>query len=249
MLVGGRGSDFPDGGNGEDSLVGAAGGDTVRGGPGADILDGSPGPSGDTDDTGRAGSDDQGAFRGIRVDLTAGRIVDGFGDVDIVVGIERVTATAFDDVLLRSDRDENSEVFAGRSGEDVIDGRGGFDEVRYDRDASFGGTGGIDADLRREFVTDGFGDEDTVRNVERIRATMEDDRVRGSDGDDWLRGLAGDDVFNGRGGTDTIDDITARFRGGAVNANLARGPVDDPSATWAGCAAWRACAPPMPTTR
>jgi hypothetical protein len=107
-----------------DSLTGDPGPNVLRGGAGDDILTGGPGP--DVLDGG-AGTDRAsfaGAGGGVAVDLSIGR-ARGDGN-DVVVMIEGLVGTRFDDVLRGSAR---SDQLGGGPGVDLLEGRGGADDL------------------------------------------------------------------------------------------------------------------------
>ena len=88
----------------------------------------------------------------------------------------------------------------GGLGSDSIDGGTGIDEVDYSTDAAAGGEAGVTVDLSAGTATDGFGDSDTLSNIENVTATAEADHLTGSDDANIILGQAGDDVIAGRGG-------------------------------------------------
>ena len=149
---------------------------------------------------------------GIDVDLGAGRVSnDGFGDVDTIHGdVYEVCGTSFSDVIRGSDNDES---FIGRAGEDIIDGRGGHDRLRFDGCST--GYEDVEVDLGAGTATGTWRGEEfsyTIRNIEH---------VRGGDNDDTFVSGPGDDRFEGRGGNDTFvfgrghgDDTIDRFADG-----------------------------------
>ena len=161
---------------------------------------------------------------GIDVDLAAGRAHDdGFGDVDTYIGrVREIRGSDLSDTIRGSDNDES---FIGRRGNDVIDGRGGWDRVRFDRS----GVGDIHVDLKAGTATGIWGDsafthatpwflepivEQVVgsvftyrlSNIEEVRGSNNgNDRIDGNDADNRLRGGGGDDILDGRGGNDRLD--------------------------------------------
>ncbi|MDF2231053.1 calcium-binding protein [Albimonas sp. CAU 1670] len=173
---------------------------------------------------------------GIVVDLAAGTATDTYGDTDTLVNINVIRGSEWDDVIEGSDA---NEVFRGLRGDDSMDGRGGVDEVRYDRDVVYGGTSGVYVNLADGTATDGFGDTDTLANIENVRGTNFDDMIIGDAGDNRLRGYGDDDMFVGGAGDDEIDggvdswdeydmvDYRAEGGGGGVNVNLATGVATD----------------------
>ena len=159
---------------------------------------------------------------GIDVDLAAGRANDdGFGNVDTFNGtVGEIRGTDLTDTIRGSD---NHESFIGRRGNDVIDGRGGWDQLRFDRT----GVGNIVVDLRAGTATGTWGDSAftlttpwflepiveqvvgstfsyRISNIERVRGGSGDDRLYGSNGNDRLEGRDGDDVLQGREGNDDL---------------------------------------------
>ena len=140
---------------------------------------------------------------GARVDLAAGRAYDdGYGTVDIINGSpSEVQGTNFDDELRGSDRNES---FIGRHGDDVIDGRGGFDRVRYDR----GEVQSVEVDLEAGRATgtweDGTPFTHALTSIESVRGSDHNDLILGSSGDDRLEGRGGNDEIRGRGGDDRL---------------------------------------------
>jgi hypothetical protein len=80
--------------------------------------------------------------------------------------------------------------------------------VRYDRDVNFGGTQGVVVDLEAGTAIDGFGDTDTLINIQRVRGSQFDDILIGSSTqDNVLRGGGGADTFVYLGGNDVIADF------------------------------------------
>ena len=141
---------------------------------------------------------------GIDIDLARGRADnDGHGDVDTINGaFWEVRGSNHDDVMRGSGRGES---FAGLSGDDIIDGRGGRDRVRYD-------TGGrpitLEADLEAGTAIgvweDGSAFTHTLVNIEELRGSHGNDVLLGDSRDNWLRGRSGDDEIRGRGGDDHL---------------------------------------------
>jgi len=124
-LTGSGQNDFLGGNVDANVLRGGAGNDTLRGGAGADILDGGAGID---------MADYSTASTGVIVDIAFGGgsshdVSDADGDV--LVGIERLRGSAFDDRLAGADGDD---LLSGGAGNDNLGGLRG-------RDALFGGAG------------------------------------------------------------------------------------------------------------
>ncbi len=198
---------------GNDNLAGLGGNDYLAGGTGNDTLDGGDG-LGDEADYSEATA-------AVAVDLQAGTAT-GEGN-DVLLGIERLTLSAFDDA---ASGNASANYLSGKAGNDSLSGQGGNDELRGGAgdDTLDGGEGELDllqyaaataavtVDLALGTVT-GEGN-DQVSGFEIIILSRFDDvlsgdanasAVRGNDGNDSLNGLAGDDQLRGDAGNDTID--------------------------------------------
>ena len=214
-------------------------------------------------------------FDGVTVDLAAGTgtfndtdadddsVDDSF--VDTLIGIEKIRGSFGDDTLI-GDAGDNS--FRGIAGDDTINGglsnagEVAGDTVNYSSDfavsagAGFGlfGINGVRVNLdpvntifglAPGTALDGFGDTDTLINIENVIGTRFSDTIVGSaaantldgrDGTDTLVGGAGDDTLIGgddldpvlgiRGFFDIVD-YSAETGGGAVTVNLATGTATD----------------------
>jgi serralysin len=108
QLTGGRGDDLIDGGTGNDLIYIDQGDDNIAGGEGVDVL------SADL------------ALGGMQIDLQLGTISGGGMGVDRVSGIERVTGSRFNDLIIGGDEDNYLE---GQGGIDTLRGGGGDDEL------------------------------------------------------------------------------------------------------------------------
>jgi Ca2+-binding RTX toxin-like protein len=158
-----RGSSYDDVFNGSDNndrFRGSAGNDTINGGLGdEDQVDHNDSPN------------------AINVDLALGSnqvINDGFGTSDTLTSIENVAGSDWDDIIRG---DGNSNFLLGRQGNDLLEGRGGDDQL-----IDVNNAGGL------------LGGDDTL-----IGGTG-NDFMRGGDGADTFVFAAGD-------GADIIDDF------------------------------------------
>jgi Ca2+-binding RTX toxin-like protein len=208
-----NGNDTINGSSGNDDIYGHGGNDILKGGDGDDYFEGGAG-----DDTydGGAGFDqlsfqdayyDRAVVRGVVLDAQAGTVIDAWGNSEAFKNFESYRGTQFADVLNGSSLDEQ---FNGLGGRDRIDGKGGFDEVRYDRDERVGGFDGVTVNLTTGVAIDGFGRQDTLVSIERVRGTEADDSLTGSSAANRFRALGGNDVLDGKAGADDM-------RGGAGN--------------------------------
>jgi VCBS repeat-containing protein len=150
------------------------------------------------------------ATAGVTVDIAAGT-ADGDASVghDTFVGpgIQSVWGSAHDDTLLGSNNPFGTvEVFAGFSGNDIINGRGGFDRADYNQDPTT--TSGITVHLAAGIVNgDASVGTDTLISVEAVRGTNFADTydATGFSGTSTNAGSLGTfNEFTGGGGNDTI---------------------------------------------
>ena len=163
------------------------------------------------------------ASGGIIVNLDQGRVGDdGYGNAETIGGaldVFEVRGSAGDDIFVGSDADERYRYTGGNN---IVDGAGGYDMVRYDSS----GIGSVSVDLAARTgtvsMTNGQTFTDSLRNIEAARGTNGDDditgdamdnrlegrsgndRLNGGDGDDWLEGQAGNDTIDGGDGFDTV---------------------------------------------
>ena len=160
-------------------------------------------------------------------------------DTDEMSGFELVVGSNHDDELLG---DARTNYLAGRGGEDILDGRDGFDlasfynSVNADLDSS---ASGPDTLTGPDLVPEG---SDTLTRLEGLWGSPADDvlmgdggnnLMRGGEGADDLDGAGGDDYFLQDSGGDDIDggagtyDLVDYFLfNGPVEANLGTGEDD-----------------------
>lgn len=218
---------------GEDSegdvVRGGAGNDALVGGSGIDLADYSIAP-------GR-----------VWVQLNTGAAPnDGSGGTDTLSGIENLTGSAFDDLLIG---DVVDNVLTGGLGSDTLIGEGGNDTLVGGAGAPNQMQGGIGDDIYIvdandtvvEFLNQGTDEIRTSRSVQTLAANVEiltytgagaftgvgnnlDNILTGGAGDDLLAGRGGDDILQGLGGSDTADYYNAA---GGVTADVATGASDD----------------------
>lgn len=187
----------------EDDFWGTPGKDNYKGGIGDDYFSGSEGN--DTLDGG-SGTFDQVSYAfdpsGVVANLKSGKATDGWGDTDRLKNIEVLRGSAYNDKLTGNGKDN---VFRGLEGKDTLNGGNGADQIRYDRDARYGGEDGVTVRLDKGYAIDGFGDRDTLKNIENVRGSEFGDAITGNGGKNRIEGEAGADTLLGKGGKDTID--------------------------------------------
>ncbi len=231
-LIGGGGSDILRGEGNEDVLAGNDGNDQLFGGEGDDQLDGGKGADrldgGNGFDTVDYSKANQASHKGVTVTITLAGEVFGRGDEadgDVLVGIESVIGTDFDDDLRAGYGVTQNLVFDGGNGKDIlIGGKGedlllggadadhinGDDAIRADGKPAYDGTsyitswGAVDVDLSRIQQFNGDAQGDRLFNLEAVEGSVNSDTLRGNNVANLLFGNDGDDTLEGRGGRDTV---------------------------------------------
>jgi VCBS repeat-containing protein len=157
------------------------------------------------------------AAAAVIVDIAAGTAAgDASVGFDTFTGVSGIHGSAFDDTLLGSNLSAPGtvELFEGRGGDDLINGRGGFDRAIYASRVNDIATIGVTIALAAGTVTDdpALG-TDTLRSVESIRGTRFDDTFDATDFGatslnagslgalNEFEGLAGNDSITGNGST------------------------------------------------
>ncbi len=220
IATSGSGNDRLFGGAGDNILTSGAGGDTLSGGSGADLING-----GDHDD--RVTYEDDPS--GVVVNLLLQTATDGWGFTDTLVGIEQVTGSAFDDVLITGVDGTNgiTDTFAG-AGNDRVESNA------FTLGNVMGGAGNdviLSAGSGRAYFL-GEGGQD------QLIGGAGDDNLLGGDGDDYLEGHDGHDSLIGGSGVDTLiggtgfdgidgSDGNDVISGGEGGDSLAGGQGDD----------------------
>jgi serralysin len=209
-------------------MTGAAGADTLNGGDGDDILSGGAGVDVLTGGSGIDTVDYSAASAGMRAQLnTNASTNDGDGGGDTFSGIENLTGSAFNDILIG---DGNANVLRGGTGADTLLGLGGNDVI-------WGGSGALNtlqgglgndtyvleaADSIVENIGEGTDTVDARINTYVLANHVENllfggagnfagtgnalaNVITGGAGSDTLRGRGGADVLNGGLGSDTAD--------------------------------------------
>ncbi|GIT93256.1 hypothetical protein JANAI62_37000 [Jannaschia pagri] len=226
QLVGNAGSNVIAGGDRDELIVGGGGTDTISGGRGADTIEG--------DDTGVTvlyEHDDIDA--GIVVDLSRSTARDGYGDTDLLLGVNGVTGTRFDD-RIEGDDNRSPETFIGGAGNDTLLGKEGEDSLMGGDgvDLLDGGRGGDTLLLDNAAPTgavvrltetgegkmrDGYGNEDVVISLSNVIGSIHNDDIFGHDGRNRLEDGGGSDLLRGGLGADTLvsTGMESTLNGGA----------------------------------
>ena len=247
-LYGGIGNDSLNGGNQNDELFGDVGQDTLRGGNGNDYLDGGLENDWLYGDDGQdilwGGDGNDYLNGGLKNDLLLGEAgndtLEGGQGSDLLsgdVGSDFLSGGSGDDYLY-GDADEDT--LLGESGNDLIDGGSEADVVSYvtspssaivniDETSSYNNVA-YPFDLEPSFTIaagtalDGFGNTDTLRNLENITGSNYSDVLIGNALSNILNGLAGNDLLVGNGGDDTLDGgdgiDTVSYRRSSNSSNI-----------------------------
>jgi Ca2+-binding RTX toxin-like protein len=205
VIWGYGGNDYIHAWNGNDIIIGGAGADTIYGGTGSDY------------------SSYQDSTAGVTVSLVSGTGSGGYAEGDTLNGIENLTGSWYNDVLIG---DDGNNVLAGLGGNDTLKGGGGADTLYGDSgndtlkggggaDTLNGGSGIDEADyfdssegVFVSLITDtaawGDAEGDDLNSIENLSGSAYDDHLWGSDGANVLEGRDGNDSLKGWGGADTL---------------------------------------------
>lgn len=233
------GTVFMNGGDGNDLHIGGAGRDLFRGNRGADTFDGA---AGTTDSIDFRDSTDA-----VKVDLakTTAQYVSDYDGADVILNVEQLTGSRWNDTLFGSAADN---LLIGRDGRDILNGRAGADTM----------DGGQDNDI---YYVDNAGDvvlegNTYVSGYDRIVSTVSytladsvyverlslagvaalnaagnflSNRLDGNAAGNVLSGNGGNDQIFGLGGNDTLigGDGNDRLLGGAGIDSLEGGAGND----------------------
>jgi Ca2+-binding RTX toxin-like protein len=224
-LIGNTGNNDLDARAGNDSLSGGAGEDFLRGGTGNDTIDG--GANSNPSNTANFNPEFDGAYYG---DATAAVTVvlgatgaagtaTGGGGADVLIDIENVVGSNFNDLISGTNRAMN-EIIRGGLGDDTLrggDGSGpdaGFNLVDY-RAA----TGGVVVNLALGEASGADGN-DVISGFKGIIAGPSGDVLIGSSADEYFEPRAGNDTISGGAGIDRLSFWDAAT---GVTVNLGAG--------------------------
>jgi Ca2+-binding RTX toxin-like protein len=197
---------------GDDLIFGHAGTDAMYGGEGADFLDGG---EGEHDIVVYSDS-----AVGVTVNLASGRGHAGTAQGDVIVNVEEIWGSHYNDRLIGNDGtnrlvgDAGNDRFIGGGGADLLDGMEGLDTADYSDSAV-----GVSVNLQNGRGAGGTAEGDTLVDVEDLHGSSHNDTLTGNDEVNYLYGAGGDDLIKGGGGADTLEgvggDDTLKGGGGA----------------------------------
>ena len=195
-LVGGEGADHLNGGGGDDMILTGGGYDTVDGGAGVDTVS------------------YENSWAGVVVNLATGVGQYGEASRDVLVNVENLLGSVYDDTLTgsagvnRLNGGAGNDTLDGGAGNDILVGGAGSDKL-------IGGLGDQDAASYQDALlgvivnlalggTGGEAAGDTYNGIEYVYGSAFDDIITGDAAINRLTGGAGNDVLNGAGGNDYI---------------------------------------------
>ncbi|MGB3204278.1 MAG: Ig-like domain-containing protein, partial [Crinalium sp.] len=213
-ITGDNNNNIIDGGEGNDTITGGGGEDTIDGGTGTNTANYSTAPT------------------GVSVNLTTGEGLLGDALGDILLNIQNLRGSNYNDTLIG---DSNNNYLYGFAENDSISGGGGTDYLYGDagndtingddgNDYLYGGSGadllnggsgidtviyttsttGVNVDLSNNTVSGGDAQGDIISNFEYVQGSNYNDTITGDSNSNYLYGFAGDDLLRGGGGTDYL---------------------------------------------
>lgn len=201
------GNDSLAGSTGADTIDGLAGNDTIHSNDGDDVLIGGAGADSLNGGNGADTADYSASAVAVTVNLLTGTGSGGDAAGDLLVGIENVVGSAFDDSLV-GDNFVNDLI--GGAGDDTLKGNDGDDRLfgGLGKDRAEGGLGNdlLQTSNGNDTLLGGDGD-DTLgagSGTDLVRGEAGFDQLFGSNGNDRMFGGADDDILVGGNGRDTL---------------------------------------------
>ncbi|MBI2254724.1 MAG: hypothetical protein HYU58_08910 [Proteobacteria bacterium] len=206
-VVGSRGNDKITGDSSDSRIWGGDGEDTIDGGAGVDTVSYSD------------------SVFGVTVDLTnSANNKGGFAQGDVLINIENVTGSSFDDSLTGDGGDNRLE---GGVGKDILIGGAGIDTAVYENSV-----GGVSIDLGANEGKGGEAEGDTWTGIENVLGSDYADSLTGDANANRLEGGQGSDTLQGGGGADTLvggdgsDTASYRKSASGVTVNLSNNTLN-----------------------
>lgn len=222
-VSGSPGNDSLNGTSGADLILGQAGNDTLNGGGGNDTLVGGLGADRLDGGTGTDSADYALSAAAVTVNLLGGTGLGGDAQGDVLISIENVAGSAFNDVITGNGA---ANLLEGAAGNDALYGGGGSDTLRggAGNDTLDGGAGsdslvggdGIDTanyaasslavnvNLATGSGAGGDASGDTLTGIEFAVGSAFADTLTGSAAENWLWGGAGNDAIYAGDSNDTL---------------------------------------------
>ena len=203
-LTGDGSGNYVWGGEGADTLTGLGGSDTLQGGVGADVLQGGDGVD-------WASYSEAGAS--VDINLLTSSLSGADAEGDVLLSIEALQGTPFDDVL---SGDAGDNWIEGGPGADTLSGGDGADTLSYQNSNTR-----VVVDLLNGNVSLGHATGDVISGFENLSGSRLPDYLLGSNDANTLSGGRGRDLLEARGGNDTLiggteDDVLTGGAGADV---------------------------------
>ncbi len=222
LLVGGDGDDTITGGDGDDAIYGNNNADIFYAGRGVDRYDG-----GDDEDQIIYGATDEGVELDLSLESSSN---DGFGNSEVVINIEHVIGSQYDDTLIGN---SSVNTIKGGDGDDTIKGGLGNDELFGDDGIDtidYSGSDAVYLDLAQNSairVIDGVDDTDTITSFENVIGSDGNDTINANDDVNIIIGGLGNDTIYGAGGNDTLQGISGNnILDGGTGDDIIEGGTD-----------------------
>ncbi len=198
--------------SGVENVTGSKFDDVLAGDSGVNMLDGGAG-----DDT----ADYSSSASGMTVNLATGSASDG----DVLKGIENITGSKFDDMLIG---DGGSNILVGGYGNDVLAGGAGADKLvggEGSDTADYSASGAaVNVNLATGAASGADATGDSFSSVENVTGSKFDDVLTGDHGANVLDGGAGNDLLIGGEGADVLAGgegvDTADYSGSALGMTV-----------------------------
>jgi Ca2+-binding RTX toxin-like protein len=190
-LSGGAGNDVVDGGVGDDILNGGDDDDLLIGGGGADQLNGQ---------NGRDTANYALSSAGVSVNLDTGAGKGGDAEGDTYSGVENVTGSGKDDLIVGDDSNENW--LDGGLGNDTISYAGSSNAIELNLGKQYTVSNGVFGGINGEIVVGTGGDK--IANFENVIGTDGDDKITGNSAVNIIEGGKGADRLIGVGAGDIV---------------------------------------------
>ena len=222
LLQGDAGDDTLSGGIGNDSLQGGAGNDQLTGGEGADTLDGNEGIRN------RAVYADSDAA--VHLNLSTGAYSGGHANGDVLLDIQDLTGSSFNDTMVGNDANNQldggagDDTLMGGAGADTLEGGNGNNTASYGNDIT-----AVNVNLQTNVNTGGQAQGDVLLNIQNLIGSSGSDTLIGNDLANRMLGGLGADSIDGGSGNDSLfgEDGNDTLIGGAGADNLDGGSGDN----------------------
>ena len=188
-------------GEGNDTLIGNSGNDTLQGAGGNNLLDGRGGDNWVQYNTIVTSI----ATHGVVVNLQTGHAANPWDGQDFLLNVQNVVGSPLNDSITGTSANSGTfSVIRGMIGDDTLAApfANTHVEADYSQDPA-----GVTVNLVLGTVTDGWGGQDQLINIQAVRGSSFNDSITGSALNDILTGGPGNDTIDGGGVPGTDVDI------------------------------------------